>query len=41
MATSDCTGYYYSGFCAGAANIKCCVSGSLRKVGEEGAAEAA
>ena len=41
IATSDCTGYYYSGFCAGAANIKCCVSGSLRKVGEEGAAEAA
>jgi len=38
MATSDCTGYYYSGFCAGAANIKCCVSGSLRKAGAEGAA---
>lgn len=25
MATSACTGYYYTGYCPGAANIKCCI----------------
>lgn len=25
ISTASCTGYYYSGYCAGASNIRCCI----------------